>query len=404
MRLYTHLSLGFPHPRFFIAPLTITAIILASFFLAACGGGDTVPAQVPTSVPATPVPPATASPVPATDVPAPTAPPAVTGSQGSGAATAESPTSAAAVPPTAAATAAPTVAPTEILASNAVRVLQRSCVEEFRQMLLLYKGPEEFGPEVVRRLSDEFTGLRPDCLEQGWDPEFPTDPEVCLRTDSLSSNLSYKKDPRSGLVYLLPTMREAADRFGEVVRLQVHFTRAPLISMVPSNLLPLRPDELVGGCWLYEGPPEGGGKWTQSLVIYRAGAIHPDVGLMDRDRRGHSLDVILRYSYPECDSLLQTVISAQLDSGLDLDASGVDDAVDQARLLAEGACDLEGSRSWLPAPVGDGVFGCPGTPVTGLQPDGSYVVNWGEHHFDGYGRSACWIRSPEGEWVGYLRE
>ena len=113
-------------PGFPLATFVFTLILL-SLLLAACGGGDTAPTEAPTSVPATPAPPATDPPEPATAVPAPTAPPAATGSPGPGAATAESPTAS----PTAAATSAPTVAPTEVLASNAVRVLRRSCVEEF---------------------------------------------------------------------------------------------------------------------------------------------------------------------------------------------------------------------------------------------------------------------------------
>ena len=44
------------------------------------------------------------------------------------------------------------------------------------------------------------------------------------------------------------------------------------------------------------------GKWTQSVIIYTA--IHPEAGLLDRDRRGHSLNVILPISYPECDRAL----------------------------------------------------------------------------------------------------
>lgn len=392
-------------PGFPLATFVITLIFL-SLFLAACGGGDTAPAQVPTSVPATPATPAspaTASQVAATVVPAPTAPLAATGVPGSRAATSDSPTSAPTVPPTAV-TAGPTVAPTEILASNAVRVLQRSCSEMFRQALLDYDG-DEFNAEIVRGLSDEFTGFRPDCLAEGWDPEIPDEPAVCLRTDDLYSNLSYKKNPRSELVYLLPTMREAADRFGEVIRLQVHFTRIPLLSMVPSDLLrvPLRPGESVGGCWLYEGPPEGGGKWTQSVIIYTA--IHPDVGLMSRDRRGHSLNVILPNSFPACDLLLQQAVSARLDAGEVPDASAVMDLVEEVRAQAGGACDREKPWSWMYVPpMEGGAGGCPGAPLTGLQESGSYVVNWGEHHFDGYGKSACWIRSPEGEWVGYLRE
>lgn len=275
-------------------------------------------------------------------------------------------------------------------------------------MLLLYDGPEEFGPEVVRRLSDEFAGLRPDCLAEGWAPEFPIYPEVCLYSGHLENAYTYKKDPRSRLDWLRPTMRresESLTREGLVtsVSLQVHFTRVPLLSMAPPVMTPVVAGETVGGCWSYGGPPEGGGKWVQSLIKYR-GEVHPDVGVMDRDWVRISLNEFLPNSYPECDSLLQTVISTQLDSGLVLDASGVDDAVDQVRILADGACERNHPFGWIPAPVDGEVPGCPGLPATGLQPDGSYVVNWGEHHFDGYGKSACWIRSPEGEWVGYLKE
>ena len=285
---------GFPLSKFSIVPLTFAAVILTSLSLAACGSGEPAPTQVFTSVPATPAPPVTDQPVAATDVPVPTAPPATTESPGSEATTAESPMAAPTVPPTTA-TAGLTVAPTQVLASNAVRVLRRSCVEDFRQMLLDYDG-DAFNAEIVRGLSDEFVELRPDCLAEGWDPEIPDEPAVCLTTDDLYSNLSYKKNRRSPVNYLLPTMRDSASRFDDDIVLQVHFTRIQLLSMVPSNLLPLRPGESVGGCWLYSGPPEGGGKWTQSLIIYTA--IHPETGLLNRDRWGHSLNLSLRNSYP----------------------------------------------------------------------------------------------------------
>jgi len=156
---------------------------------------------------------------------------------------------------------------------------------------------------------------------------------------------------------------------------------------------------------LYEGSPEGGGKWTQSLVMYRGGAIHPDVGLMDRDRTGMDVNVTLRNSYPECDGLLQEAVSARLDAGEVPDASAVMDLVEEVRTQAGGGCDRENPWSWMyVAPMDGGAGGCPGAPLIGLQENGSYVLNWGEYHFDGYGSSACWIRSPEGEWVGYLRE
>ena len=68
-----------------------------------------------------------------------------------------------------AATVAPAVAPTEMLATNAVRVLRRSCVEDFRQMLLDYDG-DAFNAEIVRGLSDEFVELRPDLFGRGLGP------------------------------------------------------------------------------------------------------------------------------------------------------------------------------------------------------------------------------------------
>lgn len=275
-------------------------------------------------------------------------------------------------------------------------------------MLVLYDGPEEFGPEVVRRLSDEFVGLRPDCLAEGWDPEFPTDPEVCVLTGPQGS-FTFKKDPRSRLEYMSPTMRrESEQRTGEgivtTVTLQVHFTRVPLLSTVPPEMTPVVAGEVVGGCWTYSGPPEGGGRWMQTLIKYR-GEVHPDVGVMDRDWTGASWNKNLRNAYPECDSLLQTVISTQLDAGEVPDASAVMDLVEEVRMQAGGGCDRDSPWSWMyvSTPMDGGSGGCPGTPLTGLQESGSYVLNWGEHHFDGYGNSACWIRSSEGDWVGYLR-
>ena len=37
-----------------------------------------------------------------------------------------------------------------------------------------------------------------------------------------------------------------------------------------------------------------------------------------------------------------------------------------------------------------------------MRSDGSFVLNWGDRHYDLYGASACWLRSPEGEWGAYL--
>ena len=87
-------------------------------------------------------------------------------------------------------------------------------------------------------------------------------------------------------------------------------------------------------------------------------------------------------------------------------ASAVMDLVEGVRTQAGGACNRENPWSWMyvPGQVDGGVGGCSGTRLTGLQDNGDFVLNWGEYHFDEYGKSACWVRSPEGEWVGYLKE
>ena len=110
-------------------------------------------------------------------------------------------------------------------------------------------------------------------------------------------------------------------------------------------------------------------------------------------------------SFPECDSLFQSVLSKGLDSGEVYDSSRVGDAVDMSRALADGVCDLKIGpfRGWQPSPSDSHSSGCPARSHTGSQPDGSFVLNWAEEHYDGYGYSACWVRSAEGEWGSYLR-
>ena len=111
-------------------------------------------------------------------------------------------------------------------------------------------------------------------------------------------------------------------------------------------------------------------------------------------------------SFPECDSLFQSVLSKGLDSGEVYDSSGVGDAVDMSRALADGVCDSEIGPylGWQPSPVDGPAQGCPVMAPTGLQGDGTFVLHWPEEdHYDVYGHSACWVRSAEGEWGSYLR-
>ena len=362
MRLCNFASPGFPLTRTFIL-----AVLTVSLFLIACGGGDPAATTVPTDAPATPAPSATEPPAPATAASAPTTPPVATAAPGSGVATPVSPTAVPAGAPTASAQVPPTEVPAQVLGTGAIRVLEHSCPADFRQMLLDYSHDEEFNAEVVRRLSDEFAQLRPDCLDQGWDPEFPTDPEVCVAGGTLENGISYKKNRRSRLTYLRPTMIQAAGRFSDDVQLQVHFSRVPLLSMVPDLMLPVGAGEFVGGCWSYAGSTDGGNQWVQSLIKYRGVSIPEGGVLRDGDWLRIALNENLRYSYPECDSLLQAVISAQLESGLELDASGILGLVEEVRVSADGVCDRESHRSWNPAPVDGGVGGAPGIRLRGRR-------------------------------------
>lgn len=409
--LCTRCFFGFPLTQAFLA---VTLILVAFLSLAACGGegDDAAPAQAPTDVLATPVPPATDPPAPTTVAPVATVPPAATVSPSSEGAMPEAPTESPVAAPTVVAEVPPTQeAPAGFFLPRAVRNLGKSCSDVFRQMLLDYDGAEQFGAEVAKRLSDEFVLLRPDCLDQGWAPEFSVDGQVCVDASDLPLGWRYKPSQRHSTEYLHPTSRLDNDsnfRGTPYVstRMNVHFFRVPLYSAAPERMLPVNSGEVVGGCWHYRGPSHGGGQWFQSLIKYRGGSIPEGGRLSKRNRVGGMVRAeFLGMAFPECDHLLQTVISAQLDSGILLDSPGVGDAVDEARLLAEGVCDEEilVNRGWIPAPVEGPVGGCPGGPATGIQSNGSFVVNWGENHYDGYGASACWVRSPDGEWGGYLR-
>ena len=57
----------------------------------------------------------------------------------------------------------------------------------------------------------------PICLAEGWDPEFPDKPEVCLVAKDLDSPLSYTHDRRSVRRFLHPTMRDSSGRFNDGV-------------------------------------------------------------------------------------------------------------------------------------------------------------------------------------------
>jgi len=216
------------------------------------------------------------------------------------------------------------------LASNAVRVLQRSCVEEFRQTLLDYAGEAEFDAEVVRRLSDEFTGLRPDCLEQGWDPEFPEEPQVCEESGDLPGAIYFKYNRRAHSQFVAPTQwivdTSRATGAGEVtsVRINVHLNRVPLSSDLPKSMNYSEGD-LVGGCWAYRGSihPDGYsiGRWYRSFFKYR---LRGESVIRNRVSSSNGrVGISSPTSQPECDAPLQDLLSEELDAGAVPDAASM---------------------------------------------------------------------------------
>ena len=289
-------------------------------------------------------------------------------------------------------------------------VTMPDCGSQFRQMLVDYDGVEEFGAEVVTRLSDEFVELRPDCLAQGWNPEFPVDPFVCKSWQDLPDSIQYDQSQGSRTSYISPTQRveESGVAYrvdGEVtwVHINVHLNRVPLLSDVPRDMNAVE-GSLVGGCWTYIGVKDLVGVWMRSFIKYSVKHLGDVVQVLRV--RPEVLSVQVPPSFPECDSLLRSVLSKGLDGGEVYDATSVADVVDMSRALAEGACDsvVGPWDGWQPAPVDGPAQGCPVMAPTGVQGDGTFVLHWPEEdHFDVYGASACWVRSAEGEWGSYLR-
>ena len=73
--------------------------------------------------------------------------------------------------------------PVEAEVSLALAVVQRPCGDRFRQMILAYDGVAEFGAEAAQRLSGELLASRPDCVAEGWDPEFAVSDFICSSAD-----------------------------------------------------------------------------------------------------------------------------------------------------------------------------------------------------------------------------
>ena len=87
-----------------------------------------------------------------------------------------------------------------------------------------------------------------------------------------------------------------------------------------------------------------------------------------------------------------------------VDSAAVAALVAKVRSEESGSLRDTGARfhALAAATAGRPIPGLPSRVPAGATADGSFVLNWGDKHYDLYGHSACWLRSPEGEWGAYL--
>ena len=268
--------------------------------------------------------------------------------------------------------------------SNALVLEPVGCIEDFRNMLAQYSGPEVFGPEVAQRLSDDFLRRRVDCADKGWAPAFSLAQagkvnkkpacyeEVTMRTDGHDSTPLgpgfFYLDRYSDELMMGPTTSIPRGMGNDVL---VHFDRLPL-------------DPGSFGCWYKQGRVW----WWLHLQREPYAAF-----------RGRDLPV-----YRSCESLLRKLLVDEVGIGL-LDVEGVARlrTVAQESLPTECtvAVGVGGSSDWNLFPQAEPRSGCPVTEPTGGLPDGGLVVHWHPGFTDSAGGSACWVLSPEGGWGFY---
>ena len=400
------------YTRFSLMAITILAITA----LAACGGGSDAPGGSGSTAPPSQVPPSTvsgsqasstitsstpsqasssteASTGASSSTPGSTATDVATSGSGSSSGptvTAPDPTA----PPE------PTAVPARVVAPGLVD--SRPCLDEFGDMLANYEGTERFDADLINALSDEFVGLRPDCLAQGWDPEFTQKPFICNQWEDLPGAL---REGIKGREYrtINSTIWEITDLSGRTqIRINAHFSRPPLTSDIPA-VMQAQLGDTVGGCWTYNGfrglDGQSWGGWSRSYFKYKLqGELVLTTVVFSSGGKSNVVGVYTPNSYPGCDTLLQSALSEELDTGRPVGLAGVDQLTDQVRVTAGAACaaELGSSSLWQPSPVEGPSAACPLGSSTGLEDDGYFVLNWSEDQYDLYGSSACWVRSRGG--------
>lgn len=261
---------------------------------------------------------------------------------------------------------------TEEEIDSAVILRRPSCVDDFRARLINYRGPEFFGAEVARRLSEEMVESRPDCVEEGWSPEFSI-LAVCKRVrvtgerDSSVPNVFTVKN--LGERRLGPSMRELA--YGRIL---LHFSRMPFR------------DE--GGCWYYRADHR---RWYWNV---RGSGLRPDGsggGVVQDVEWGRDEPV-----FEQCDALLGILVPKLIGAGAELDSLLVADAIDRVRLQVPEHCSAVGPYGhylWSTYPSDLPQQECPVQQGTGGLGDDRYVIHFADGHFDAQGRP-CWVLEP----------
>lgn len=259
---------------------------------------------------------------------------------------------------------------TEEEIDSAIVLRTPSCVDDFRARLINYRGPEAFGAEVAKRLSDAMLEVRPDCVEEGWSPSF-SNLAVCRRikvTGSQDSGVPTLFTVRNlGEQRLGPSMRELA--YGRIL---LHFGK-----------LPYREE---GGCWYYRADNRIW-YWNVRGVVTdgSGGALVQDI------ESGRDLP-----AFGQCDALLGILVPKLIGAGAELDSLLVANAIDRVRLqVPEHCADVGpyGHYLWSTYPRAVPQPGCPEDAPTGGLGDDRYVIHFADGHFDAEGRP-CWVLEP----------
>ena len=245
--------------------------------------------------------------------------------------------------------------PVSFWAGRDIDPVSLSCRDRYREMLMAYDGRIPFGPEAARALSEELVSNRPECLEEGWSPEFDLG-RVCVRDTVGGVRI------RPGLIHSAgawsPAQAVGTGRDGEG-NILLHFKKLPLKD--------------GRGCWYYLA---GRRSWSW-FAVGEGGGVDPRI-------------------FPECDALLR----ARLLGGLSPDLGPLDvaRAIDEVRAVRGGGCPV-GQWSLYPRSSGYGFCGI--EAPTGLSADGSLVLNWQIGH-PASGGALCWVWKPGGEgWREY---